>query len=100
MRFYAYICVLLLGLFIPISGFAQTTVKGVILDDAGEPIIGASILQQGTTNGTITDFDGNFTLDVPEGAMLEISYVGYASQTLPAAANMNVILKEDTELLV
>lgn len=99
MRFYAYICVLLLGLFIPISGFAQTTVKGVILDDAGEPILGASILQQGTTNGTITDFDGNFTLDVPEGAMLEISYVGYASQTLPAAANMNVILKEDTELL-
>ena len=75
------------------------TVSGVIVDDTGEPIIGASILEKGTTNGTITDFDGNFTLEVAEGATLEISYVGYASQSLPAAANMNVVLKEDTEVL-
>ncbi len=76
------------------------TVSGVVIDQAtDEPIIGASVLEKGTTNGTITDFDGNFTLEVADGAMLEISYVGYASQTLPAAANMRVILAEDTEVL-
>ena len=53
-------------------------VSGVIVDETGEPIIGASILEKGTTNGTITDYDGNFALDVAEGAMLDISYVGYA----------------------
>ncbi len=74
-------------------------VNGVIVDETGEPIIGASVLEKGTTNGTITDFDGNFALQVAEGAMLEISYVGYASQTLPAAANMNIVLKEDAEVL-
>ena len=80
---------------LPLS--AQVT--GVIVDESGEPIIGASILEKGTSNGTITDFDGNFTLEVAEGATLEISYVGYASQSLPAKANMNIILKEDTEVL-
>ena len=74
-------------------------VSGVIVDEKGEPIIGASILEKGTTNGTITDFDGNFMLDVAEGATLEISYVGYATQSLPAAANMRIVLKEDTEVL-
>ena len=80
---------------LPLS--AQVT--GVIVDEKGEPIIGASILEKGTSNGTITDFDGNFTLEVAEGATLEISYVGYASQSLPAKANMNIVLKEDTEVL-
>ena len=74
-------------------------VSGVIVDETGEPIIGASILEKGTTNGTITDFDGNFVLDVAEGATLEISYVGYATQSLPAHADMHVVLKEDTEVL-
>lgn len=74
-------------------------VNGVIVDETGEPIIGASVLEQGTTNGTITDLDGNFSLQVADGAMLEISYVGYATQTLPAAANMNIVLKEDAEVL-
>lgn len=74
-------------------------VSGTIVDDTGEPIIGASILEKGTTNGTITDFDGNFVLDVAEGAMLEISYVGYAPQSLQAAADMRIVLKEDAEVL-
>ena len=74
-------------------------VSGVIVDETGEPIIGASILEKGTTNGTITDFDGNFTLDVAEGATLEISYVGYATQSLKAAVGMHVVMKEDTEVL-
>lgn len=74
-------------------------VSGVIVDETGEPIIGASILEKGTTNGTITDYDGNFTLDVAEGAMLDISYVGYAPQSVKADAGMHIVLKEDTEVL-
>ena len=93
---FLFLTILLLSLaVVPLA--AQ--VHGVIVDDSGEPIIGASILEKGTTNGTITDFDGNFTLNVAEGAQLEISYVGYASQTLSATTDMRVVLKEDTEVL-
>ncbi len=93
--------ILLISLIL-ISGhaYAQVTVSGVVLEKASsEPVIGASVLEEGTTNGTITDFDGNFTLTVAEGATLVISYVGYQSQTLPASANMTVLLAEDSELL-
>ena len=80
--------------------FAQNTVSGVVIDAAnGEPIIGASILEIGTTNGTITDFDGNFVLNVQPGAKLAISYMGYKTQELAATANMSVKLGEDSELL-
>ncbi len=97
MKKYSIFSVLLLMLFCAVS--IQAQVSGVIVDETGEPIIGASILEKGTTNGTITDFDGNFLLNVAEGVTLEISYVGYASQSLIAAANMRVVLKEDTEVL-
>ena len=89
----------MLWLFLACALSLSAQVSGVIVDETGEPIIGASILEKGTTNGTITDFDGNFTLDVAEGATLEISYVGYATQSLAAAAGMRVVLKEDTEVL-
>ena len=80
--------------------YAQFVATGVVVESAtGEPIIGASVLEQGTTNGTITDFDGNFSLKVNDGAKLEISYVGYQSQTVVAAENMHVSLFEDNELL-
>ena len=75
------------------------TVKGRVIDANGEPVIGASVLEKGTTNGTITDFDGNFQLNVKNGAVLSISYIGYAAQELTAQANMTITLKEDTELL-
>lgn len=79
---------------------AQVTATGVVVDAAtGEPIIGASVLEEGTSNGTITDFDGNFTLNVSDGAQLNISYVGYKPQTLAAAADMQIRLAEDTEVL-
>ena len=81
---------------------AQTiTVKGVVKDATGLSVIGASVLQQGTTNGTITDFDGNFTLEVPSDAVLTISFVGYKSQDIPVAGqtSLNVTLEEDTEVL-
>ena len=86
---------LLLTCALPLS--AQVT--GTIMDETGEPVIGASVLEIGTSNGTITDLDGVFTLPVAEGTMLEFSYVGYASQTLAATANMRVVLKEDAEVL-
>ena len=71
--------------------FAQTTVQGTVIDAAnGEPIIGASILEIGTTNGTITDFDGNFELNVQPGAKLQFSYMGYKTQELAAQPKMAV----------
>ena len=89
-------CFLVLGM----SAFAQVTASGTVTDAAnGEPIIGASVLEIGTTNGTITDFDGNFSLNVKAGAKLSISYMGYKTQELAAAPNMSVRLGEDSELL-
>ncbi len=80
--------------------FAQVTVQGTILDDANdEPIIGASVLESGTTNGTITDWDGNFTLTVKNGATLEISYMGYKKITTAAQPTMKLRMKEDSELI-
>lgn len=83
------------------SVYAQNmTVKGVVLEKGtGEPMIGVSILEKGTTNGTTTDFDGNFTLQVNEGAELQISYVGYKTQFVKAAESMKVELEENAEFL-
>ena len=76
-------------------------VQGTVKDVAGEPVIGATVMEKGTTNGTITDFEGNFVLDVPEGTVLEVSYIGY--KTLRLAANtediLSIVLKEDTQAL-
>ncbi|MDY3266552.1 MAG: TonB-dependent receptor [Phocaeicola sp.] len=76
-------------------------VNGKVLDSNGDPIIGATIKEKGTSNGTITDFDGNFTLDVASNAILEISYIGYKAQELSAVIGkeLAVTLKEDTEVL-
>lgn len=80
--------------------YAQVTATGVVVDAAtGEPIIGASVLEEGTSNGTITDFDGNFSLSVGKDAMVVISYVGYKPQQLFPKANMKVSLAEDSEVL-
>lgn len=76
-------------------------VKGRVVDAKGEPIIGATVMEKGTTNGTITDFDGNFVLDVADGAPLEVSYIGYKDLQLVADAGktLSVTMKEDTEVL-
>lgn len=83
------------------SCFAQETIiTGTVYDDLGETVIGASIMVEGTTVGTVTDFDGNFSLAVPEGAThVTISYVGMKSQTLPVKDGMKVTLKSDTQQL-
>ena len=83
-----------------ISQQANVNVKGTVKDASGEPLIGVSILVKGTTNGTVTDIDGNFNLNAPKGALLEISYVGYVTQTISVTgSSINVVLKEDSEQL-
>ncbi len=77
----------------------QRQASGVVKDAMGEPVIGATVLEKGTTNGTITDIDGKFSLNVKAGAVIEISYIGYVPQTLTAGPNMNVTLQEDSETL-
>ena len=78
---------------------AQNKVSGTVLDATGEPLIGVSVLEAGTSNGVVTDFNGNFTLTVKQGAQLTFSYVGYTSQTLAARNGMKVTLQEDNTVL-
>lgn len=90
----------IVGLFLSVNTFAQQiVVKGIVKDTTGEPIIGANVIVKGTTNGTITDFDGNFLLNANKGDIIIVSFIGYRSQEAQAAASMNIILKDDTELL-
>ena len=88
-------------LFSPLGLFAQTmVVNGVVVDEMGEPVIGANAYVKGTTIGAITDIDGNFSLTgVPVGATIGFSFVGYIPQELPARMKMNVVLVEDKKLL-
>ena len=84
------------------SVFAQkhVSVSGRITDELNEPMIGVSVLEKGTTNGVITDLDGNYTLSVNEGATIVFSYIGYVTQEKKAAAGtMNIVLKEDNKTL-
>lgn len=76
-------------------------ISGTIKDEKGEPIIGASVSIKGTSEGTITDLDGKFSLDVPAGAELQISYIGYIQQLIPIKDKtiLDVTLKEDTQKL-
>jgi TonB-linked SusC/RagA family outer membrane protein len=78
---------------------AQTQVRGNVTDASGEPLIGVTIQVKGTTQGTITDFNGNFTLSAPTGGTLVVSYVGFVTQEVPVSANVNIVLHTDTELL-
>ena len=79
--------------------WAQNKVSGTVLDESGEPLIGVSVLEAGTSNGTVTDIDGKFSLAVKQNARLTVSYVGYVSQTVAARSGMTITLKEDNALL-
>ena len=74
-------------------------VNGLVVDVNGEPVIGASVVEKGTTNGGITDINGKFTLNVKPGSTLQISFVGYQTQEVKATKTVKVVLKEDSELL-
>ncbi len=78
---------------------AQTQVRGTVVDEAGEPIIGATIQLQGTGQGTITDFNGSFQLSAPANGVLIVSYVGFQTQEIPVTTNPRIVLIGDTELL-
>lgn len=79
----------------------EKLIRGKITDDRGEAVIGANIVEKGTTNGTITDIDGKFSLRVATGASLAITYIGYSGQTVKVGnqSEITVVLKEDTETL-
>ena len=91
---------LLLGLFLSVGVYAQNiTVKGHVKDALGG-VIGANVIEKGNpSNGTITDVDGNFTLSVPKGAILQVSFIGYKTQEIEATSSVIVTLKDDSELL-
>ena len=85
----------MLGLFLSVSAFAQSTITGQVKDATGEPVIGASVLINGTSNGTVTDLDGNFSVSVQPGATLTISYIGFQKQQVAATNGMVITLQED-----
>ena len=77
---------------------SEVTVKGTVVDDAGDPVIGATIMEKGTRNGTVTDIDGNYVIKVKRNAQLAISYLGYATQVVPAGTSKVVLKSNDTKL--
>ena len=79
--------------------FAQSITKGKVVDTNGEPVIGASVVVPGTTNGVVTDIDGNFEIRVAAGTRLEISSIGYTTVSVAAAPTLNITLEEDTTFL-
>lgn len=82
------------------SANAQNAVSGTVTDEAGEPLIGASVVVPGTTVGTTTDLDGKFTINVAQGKKIRVTYVGYVSQDVTVkGTQLNIVLKEDNELL-
>ena len=91
----------LLLLLMPLFILAQTTITGIVMAEGEpDPVIGANVMVKGTTNGTITDFDGNFLLNANVGDVLVISYMGYIAQEVKATtAPMHITLKPDNVML-
>lgn len=90
------LCLSIFMVLLAIPVLAQNvTVKGTVVDESGEPIIGATVMVEGTQVGTVTDKDGNFTIPVPPNGKVIISFVGYVSQTISDFSDMNIVLKED-----
>ena len=96
------IMVCLIGMLLPMCMFAQQiTVQGVVKDQTGETVIGASVVQKNTTNGTITGIDGDFSLNVPSDAVIVVSFVGYKSLEVSVKGQKQIMvtLSEDSEML-
>lgn len=101
MDFIEWFLFLLLGLFTSVIAYSQQiSVKGIVKDQIGEPVIGANVLVRGTTNGVITNVNGEFILSASKSDVLVVSFVGYTTQEIPVSEKqMTIVLKEDTELL-
>ena len=94
MRTISVICMSLLLAIAP--AFAQTVVKGTVTSaDDGMPLIGVSVVEQGTTNGTVTDIDCNYELETTKNATIQFSYIGFKTQTAKAASVLNIIMESD-----
>ena len=94
------ILALMMGLFLSIGAYAQNiTVQGHVKDATGEPVIGATVTQVGTTNVVATDFDGNFTITVPKGAQLQVSSIGLQDQIVTAAPTLVIEMLDDAQVL-
>lgn len=90
----------LLALLMTIPAMAQKQLfTGVVKDALGEPVIGASVVEKGSSNGSVTDLDGKFSVSTIPGTTLVVSYVGYKSQEVKAKENMNITLQEDAQVL-
>ena len=95
-----FLCFLLL--LCAVGAIAQKkSITGIVVDVTGEPVIGASVVELGTTNGTITDFDGNFSLSVESNGKIQITFVGYKTEVVAVKnqTTFNIKLKEDSEML-
>ena len=79
--------------------FSQNIISGTVADGEGNPLPGVSIVEKGTSNGTVSDFDGNFQLNVDDAATIVFSYIGYITQEVGASATMNVVMQEDVSKL-
>lgn len=93
---------LVLFLMVSVQGaWAQWTVKGTVNDEAGEPVIGASVKVVGSSTGSVTDFNGKFSVNASQNGQLEVSYVGYETQRVKIAGRQNIVivLKEDAQTL-
>ena len=103
MKTFRFVLLLFLVLSISNTAWAQNqTVKGRVMDSKlKEPLMGVSILEIGTSNGTVTDLDGNFTLSVPADATLSITYIGFKSQEVAVNGknSLKIVLQEDSETL-
>ena len=79
--------------------FAQSKVSGTVKDANGEPLIGVSVVEEGTSNGAVTDINGNYTLNVKPGAKLKLSYIGFTPKTIKAGSNSHIVMDEDNTAL-
>ena len=100
LRIYQMILPMLFGLFLSLGAYAQQiSVRGHVKDVAGEPIIGANVVVKGTTNGAITDLDGNFVLNAPQNSVISITFIGYKPVEVKAAPSVIVTLEDDSQVL-
>ena len=90
-------CLCLVAMMFSLTAMAQTMVKGTVVDEAGQPVIGATVIVKGTTMGTTTGLDGQFNVAVPQNGAIEVSFLGYITETVSNLNNPKVVLKEDRQ---
>ena len=90
-------CLMLAAMFVAFTASAQTQYKGTVVDEAGEPVIGATVIVKDTTVGTTTGIDGDFTIAVPKDGVVQISFIGYITETITNFAQTQIVLREDKQ---